>query len=149
MAVYSRPASMERVPLLDDVPLTYNTFDDGDYMSDTSTLAEPEASEPPSLNKFSRLETCWILAGLWSAVFLGALDGMCGHNIQYLSDFILSVGTVVATLLSPIGSHFNKLNQSSYIGTAYLLSVCCFTPLYGQLVFDCFYVILSALILHP
>ncbi|KAJ3864896.1 major facilitator superfamily domain-containing protein [Lentinula novae-zelandiae] len=124
---------MERVPLLDDVPLTYNTFDDGDYMSDTSTLAEPEASEPPSLNKFSRLETCWILAGLWSAVFLGALDGMCGHNIQYLSDFILSVGTVVATLLSPIGSHFNKLNQSSYIGTAYLLSVCCFTPLYGRL----------------
>ncbi|KAF8826567.1 hypothetical protein HHX47_DHR5000324 [Lentinula edodes] len=117
MAVYSRPASMERIPLLDDVPLTYNAFDDGgDYTSDTSTLAEPEASEPPSLNKFSRLETCWILAGLWSAVFLGALDG-----------------TVVATLLSPIGSHFNKLNQSSYIGTAYLLSVCCFTPLYGRL----------------
>ncbi|KAJ3853012.1 vacuolar amino acid permease [Lentinula lateritia] len=117
MAVYSRPASMERIPLLDDVPLAYNTFDDGDdYTSDTTTLAEPEPSEPPPLNKFSRLETCWILVGLWSAVFLGALDG-----------------TVVATLLSPIGSHFNKLNQSSYIGTAYLLSVCCFTPLYGRL----------------
>jgi hypothetical protein len=37
----------------------------------------------------------------------------------------------VATLMTPIGSYFNKSNQSSYIGTSYLLSVCCFTPLYG------------------
>ncbi|KAJ3778404.1 major facilitator superfamily domain-containing protein [Lentinula raphanica] len=116
MAVYSRTASMERRPLLDDLPSAYNALDNGDCPSDTSTLAETENTEPPPLNKFSRLDTCWILAGLWSAVFLGALDG-----------------TVVATLLSPIGSHFNKLNQSSYIGTAYLLSVCCFTPLYGRL----------------
>ncbi|KAJ3790531.1 major facilitator superfamily domain-containing protein [Lentinula aff. detonsa] len=107
---------MERRPLLDDVPSTYNTLDNGNCASDTSTLAEPENTEPPPLNNFSRLDTCWILAGLWSAVFLGALDG-----------------TVVATLLSPIGSHFNRLNQSSYIGTSYLLSVCCFTPLYGRL----------------
>ncbi|KAJ3841024.1 major facilitator superfamily domain-containing protein [Lentinula raphanica] len=107
---------MERRPLLDDLPSAYNALDNGDCPSDTSTLAETENTEPPPLNKFSRLDTCWILAGLWSAVFLGALDG-----------------TVVATLLSPIGSHFNKLNQSSYIGTAYLLSVCCFTPLYGRL----------------
>jgi len=47
-------------------------------------------------------------------VFLGALDG-----------------TIVATLLAPIGSYFNESNRSSYIGTSYLLSVCCFTPLYG------------------
>lgn len=58
----------------------------------------------------------WVLTALWSAVFLGALDG-----------------TIVATLLSPIGAYFNRSNQSSYIGTAYLLSVCCFTPLYGRL----------------
>ncbi|KAJ3741342.1 major facilitator superfamily domain-containing protein [Lentinula detonsa] len=116
MAVYSRTASIERRPLLDDVPSTYNTLDNANCTSDTSTLAEPENTEPPPLNNFSRLDTCWILAGLWSAVFLGALDG-----------------TVVATLLSPIGSHFNRLNQSSYIGTSYLLSVCCFTPLYGRL----------------
>ena len=44
-----------------------------------------------------------------------------------------TTGTVVATLLSPIGAHFNRSNRSSYIGTAYLLSVCCFTPLYGRL----------------
>ncbi|KDQ16462.1 hypothetical protein BOTBODRAFT_249453 [Botryobasidium botryosum FD-172 SS1] len=58
----------------------------------------------------------WALAGLWSAVFLGAFDG-----------------TIVATLLAPIGSDFNKAHQASYLGTSYLLSVCCFTPLYGRL----------------
>ena len=34
--------------------------------------------------------------------------------------------------LSPISAHFNWSNQSSYIGTAYLLSSCCSTPLYGR-----------------
>ncbi|KAI0346735.1 MFS general substrate transporter [Trametopsis cervina] len=100
--------------------------------SETSLLAEStpqsygtrreDASPPPSpaeyapLNKISRADLIWVLAGLWSAVFLGALDG-----------------TIVATLLSPIGSYFNESNRSSYIGTSYLLSVCCFTPLYGRL----------------
>ena len=44
-----------------------------------------------------------------------------------------TTGTIVATLLSPIGAYFNRSHQSSYIGTSYLLSVCCFTPLYGRL----------------
>jgi hypothetical protein len=42
-----------------------------------------------------------------------------------------NAGTIVATLLTPIGSDFNKSNQASYIGTSYLLSLCRFTPLYG------------------
>src|ERR1700744_5268958 len=58
----------------------------------------------------------WILVGLWIPVFLGSLDG-----------------TIVATLLSPIGSYFQKANQSSYLGTSYLLSVAACTPLYGRL----------------
>ncbi|EEB95924.1 hypothetical protein MPER_05031, partial [Moniliophthora perniciosa FA553] len=82
----------------------------------SQTYVEDPEDSPPLLNKFSKGDACWILAGLWSAVFLGALDG-----------------TVVATLLTPIGSYFNKSNQASYIGTSYLLSVCCFTPLYGRL----------------
>ncbi|KAK0191260.1 vacuolar amino acid permease [Armillaria mellea] len=105
-------------PLLDETPPSYSTITQRDC-DDVVSLASDSACElvpPPALNKFSRADTIWILAGLWSAVFLGALDG-----------------TVVATLLTPIGSHFNKSNQSSYIGTAYLLSVCCFTPLYGRL----------------
>jgi MFS family permease len=50
----------------------------------------------------------------------------------FIELFQSSAGTIVATLLSPIGSDFNRSNQSSYISTAYLLSVCCFTPLYGE-----------------
>lgn len=87
-----------------------------------ATDADSDASPPPSpgeytaCSKISRVDLAWVLAGLWSAVFLGALDG-----------------TIVATLLSPIGSYFNESNRASYIGTSYLLSVCCFTPLYGRL----------------
>ncbi|KAK7470834.1 hypothetical protein VKT23_002251 [Stygiomarasmius scandens] len=113
MAVDNRASSSETRPLLDEVQISYSST----ISSDTSTLAESEESlDPIPLNNFSRVDTCWILAGLWSAVFLGALDG-----------------TVVATLLAPIGSDFNKSHQSSYIGTSYLLSLCCFTPLYGRL----------------
>ncbi|KAI0079648.1 vacuolar amino acid permease [Panus rudis PR-1116 ss-1] len=79
-----------------------------------SPSPDPDSSAAP--NKISRTDLIWVLAGLWSAVFLGALDG-----------------TIVATLLAPIGSYFNESNRASYIGTSYLLSVCCFTPLYGRL----------------
>jgi hypothetical protein len=66
---------MERRPLLQDLPSTYNALDDGECASDTSTLAEPEDVDSLPLNKFSKADVRWILAGLWSAVFLGALDG--------------------------------------------------------------------------
>lgn len=39
----------------------------------------------------------------------------------------------VATLLTDIGSSFNKSHMASWLGTSYLLSVCCFTPIYGRL----------------
>jgi hypothetical protein len=45
--------------------------DDDDLVSQPASAPEL----PPPLNKFSKAETFWILAGLWSAVFLGALDG--------------------------------------------------------------------------
>ncbi|KAL0581982.1 hypothetical protein V5O48_000040 [Marasmius crinis-equi] len=116
--------SDERRPLLGascdlsttSTPRTYTDSLDPerDSISDHSTVVGDVS--PPLLNNFSTFDKCWILAGLWSAVFLGALDG-----------------TVVATLLAPIGSDFKKSNQASYIGTSYLLSVCCFTPLYGRL----------------
>ncbi|TFK56122.1 vacuolar amino acid permease [Heliocybe sulcata] len=98
-------SDFEARPLLSDRRSSYGS-------ADTEETAVPDAP----LNKVSRSDLIWILAGLWSAVFLGALDG-----------------TIVATLLTPIGSYFNKANQASYIGTSYLLSVCCFTPLYGRL----------------
>ncbi|KAJ7047535.1 vacuolar amino acid permease [Mycena alexandri] len=103
-------STVETQPLLKETPPSYNGVDD---VAEGSS-PDPEPS-PPLLNNFSSVDVAWILAGLWSAVFLGAL------------------GTVVATLLTPIGSDFNKSNQASYIGTSYLLSLCCFTPLYGRL----------------
>ncbi|KAJ7699914.1 major facilitator superfamily domain-containing protein [Mycena rosella] len=106
----SSAAAAETQPLLKEPPPSYQSVDDDDQ----GTLSEPEPS-PPLLNNFSKGDVAWILAGLWSGVFLGAL------------------GTVVATLLTPIGSDFNKSNQVHYVGTSYLLSLCCFTPLYGRL----------------
>ncbi|KAJ6516054.1 major facilitator superfamily domain-containing protein, partial [Mycena sanguinolenta] len=106
----------ETVPLLkDSPPAYYHSVDDEEVPEPPSPTADP-----PLLNNFSSQDVAWILAGLWSAVFLGALAR-------------LKLGTVVATLLTPIGSDFNKSNQASYIGTSYLLSLCCFTPLYGRL----------------
>ncbi|CAK5275720.1 unnamed protein product [Mycena citricolor] len=103
----SSSSAPESQRLLSKPPPSYHSVDDG-------PVSEQD-SPPPLLNNFSKSDTVWILAGLWSAVFLGAL------------------GTVVATLLTPIGSDFNKSNQASYIGTSYLLSLCCFTPLYGRM----------------
>ncbi|KAI0315395.1 vacuolar amino acid permease [Amylostereum chailletii] len=95
--------SSETSPLLSEAQTVY-----------TSECSPPE--QPPEPLKPTRADLIWVLAGLWSAVFLGALDG-----------------TIVATLMTPIGNYFNKSNEASYIGTSYLLSVCCFTPLYGRL----------------
>ncbi|KAF7352928.1 Multidrug resistance protein fnx1 [Mycena venus] len=110
----SSSLTVETQPLLKDSipPPYYNSVDDNVVEPSSPIEADPP---PPLLNNFSNVDVAWILAGLWSAVFLGAL------------------GTVVATLLTPIGSDFNKSNQASYIGTSYLLSLCCFTPLYGRL----------------
>lgn len=41
--------------------------------------------------------------------------------------------TIVATLVGSVSSSFNKSEQSAWLGTSYLLSVCCFTPIYGRL----------------
>ncbi|OSD02159.1 vacuolar amino acid permease [Trametes coccinea BRFM310] len=57
-----------------------------------------------------------ILAGIWAATFLSSLNT-----------------TLVATLLPSISSEFNKAHQASWLGTAYLLATCTFTPLYGRL----------------
>ncbi|BEI88949.1 uncharacterized protein CcaverHIS019_0203110 [Cutaneotrichosporon cavernicola] len=55
-------------------------------------------------------------ASVWSATFLSAFDS-----------------TVVATLLGDISSGFNAFHLASWLGTAYLLSLACFTPVYGRL----------------
>ncbi|PPQ99167.1 hypothetical protein CVT24_009258 [Panaeolus cyanescens] len=64
----------------------------------------------------SRSTRYGILAGIWTATFLSALNQ-----------------TLVPTMLPSISSEFNKSNQASWLGTAYLLATCTFTPLYGRL----------------
>ena len=103
----------------------------GSHHTSVANRNTPKAGQEEALE----VSLIWTLAALWSAVFLGALDGTLLHRLitAGLNHIHITTGTVVATLLSPIGAYFNRSNQSSYIGTAYLLSVCCFTPLYGRL----------------
>ncbi|KAL7415709.1 MFS general substrate transporter [Mrakia frigida] len=85
-----------------------------------------EAPSPPGVvlpktelgekNGMSTADFRWLMTGLWTLTFIASLDS-----------------TIVATLVSSIGSSFEAMQLSSWIGTSYLLSVCCFTPLYGRL----------------
>ncbi|ORX39938.1 multidrug resistance protein fnx1 [Kockovaella imperatae] len=54
-------------------------------------------------------------------------------SVWSLTFFVSLDSTLVATLLTPIGSFFQVSNQAQWIGTSYLLSLCCFTPIYGRL----------------
>ncbi|KXN83411.1 Vacuolar basic amino acid transporter 1 [Leucoagaricus sp. SymC.cos] len=72
--------------------------------------------QPPGPRSISRSNRFGILAGVWMANFLSAFNQ-----------------TLVPTMLASISSDFNKSNQASWLGTAYLLATCTFTPLYGRL----------------
>ncbi|KAL7006572.1 hypothetical protein EMMF5_003738 [Cystobasidiomycetes sp. EMM_F5] len=56
-----------------------------------------------------------ILGGMWVGTFLAALDG-----------------TIVATVLSTIGSEFGRSNEIAWLGSSYLLTCTAFQPLYGR-----------------
>lgn len=130
MPVGRRPLSVETTSLLEDGPPSYRSVDD--VSNAPHSPDEPSQSPVTNINVFSRTDLIWMLAGLWSGVLLGAFDGMLSTNLFEHVQLISRPGTVVATLLTPIGSEFGASNQASYIGTSYLLSVCCFTPLYGR-----------------
>ncbi|KAG8855602.1 hypothetical protein FRB96_006797 [Tulasnella sp. 330] len=98
--------SGERQPLLEGVhPQSYG-------------LDQPaiEVALPKPVNNPSKTELTLVVTALFSAVFLSAFDS-----------------TVVATLFTSMGSSFHRAHQASWLGSSYLLSVCCFTPLYGRL----------------
>jgi hypothetical protein len=91
-----------------------STFDDS--LDDAADCKKQEEEPQFNLPGITQRDFVLILTGLWSATFLGSLDG-----------------TIVATLLTDIGTSFEKSNMASWLGTSYLLSVCCFTPIYGRL----------------
>ncbi|KAJ7765625.1 MFS general substrate transporter [Mycena metata] len=66
--------------------------------------------------EISKRNRFWILTGIWMASFLGSLNF-----------------TLVPTMMPSISSDFQKFHQASWLGTAYLLATCTFTPLYGRL----------------
>ncbi|KAJ7647857.1 MFS general substrate transporter [Roridomyces roridus] len=72
--------------------------------------------KPKAPGEVSGLDFALLLTGVWSLTFISSLDG-----------------TICATLISTIGSSLESMQLSSWIGTAYLLALCAFTPLYGRL----------------
>ncbi|KAF8209437.1 vacuolar amino acid permease [Mycena galopus ATCC 62051] len=78
--------------------------------------AEPDVKRRLGPLEISAANRRGILAGIWLATFLGSL------NL-----------TLVPTMMPAISSEFQKFHQASWLGTAYLLATCTFTPLYGRL----------------
>ena len=120
MAAKAMPT--DRTPLLSSRRSSERPYD-GQYPSSengagTHVIDSKQPEQEPQFNipGITQRDFVLILCGLWSATFLASLDG-----------------TIVATLVSDIGSTFEKSNMASWLGTSYLLSVCCFTPIYGRL----------------
>ncbi|WVQ70843.1 hypothetical protein IAR50_000368 [Cryptococcus sp. DSM 104548] len=93
----------------------------GALYTDSQPISPPGHSPDENKLSFNRVglkpSTFWVLCGsMWVCSFLNAFDGV-----------------VVATLLGPISSSFKATNMASWLGTSYMLSVCCFTPIYGRL----------------
>lgn len=57
-----------------------------------------------------------VCTALWTTTFSASLDG-----------------TIAAMLLGSISASFRASDQSAWIGSTYLLTVCCISPLYGRL----------------
>ena len=87
-----------------------------DNDSGTSRSPRDNRSTHHNLANLPAFQFRLLCLSIWTGTFLSALDG-----------------TIIATLLTPIGSSFNASNQTSWLGTSYLLSVCAFTPTYGRL----------------
>ncbi|SGY20970.1 BQ5605_C016g08178 [Microbotryum silenes-dioicae] len=113
----SRPptGASERTPLLSSPPSngpapTAATASEDDVLGNVvpEDLSDPQALTPRTRNL--------VLVSVWCGVFLGAVDT-----------------TVVASLVTDISASFESSNQASWLGTSYLLSTACFTPLYGRL----------------
>ncbi|KAF9266014.1 MFS general substrate transporter [Marasmius fiardii PR-910] len=88
-------------------------------MSTTATERDPLLSvskKPLGPLEIPRSMRYGILAGVWLGTFLSSVNM-----------------TLVPTMLPTISSQFEKSHQASWLGTAYLLSTCTFTPLYGRL----------------
>ncbi|KAK6981142.1 MFS general substrate transporter [Favolaschia claudopus] len=81
----------------------------------TTTEQTPLIPKPAAVYP-TRRDFAFLITGILSFAFIGSLDG-----------------TIVATLLSTIGSSLQSMQYSSWIGTAYMLARTAATPLFGRL----------------
>ncbi|EKM83277.1 hypothetical protein AGABI1DRAFT_111711 [Agaricus bisporus var. burnettii JB137-S8] len=80
------------------------------------SLSLKSKKDPPGPHEISNSTRIGILSGVWLASFLFSFNQ-----------------TLVPTMLALISSEFRKSHQASWLGTAYLLATCTFTPLFGSL----------------
>ncbi|KDQ59888.1 hypothetical protein JAAARDRAFT_153957 [Jaapia argillacea MUCL 33604] len=106
----SNYAPTERDPLIQDATLRPSMQEGNEEEEEEVLIKRPGPLEIPRSTRYG------ILAGIWVATFLSSLNT-----------------TLVATLLPTISSEFQRSHQASWLGTAYLLATCTFTPLYGRL----------------
>ncbi|SJX60740.1 related to VBA1-Vacuolar Basic Amino acid transporter [Sporisorium reilianum f. sp. reilianum] len=92
-------------------PTDYRATSNHDDNVPSEAEQEEHVKVMPPMRKLAPL-----LTAVWVPVFVASMDG-----------------TVTATLISSISSSFNASEQAQWLGSAYLLSVACFTPLYGRL----------------
>lgn len=88
------------------VPLDQSHFS----IAGVPPAVEEEPEEPPL-----RADIWVIMGAMWIGSFLAALDG-----------------TIVATILSAVGSEFRVSKEVGWLGTSYLLTQTAFQPLYGR-----------------
>ena len=69
MSLNHRPPSLETRPLLSQRSNSYHSTDD----VNSRTRVPTDTTAP--VNRSTRIDLVWILAGLWSGVLLGAFDG--------------------------------------------------------------------------
>ncbi|WWD15989.1 hypothetical protein CI109_100413 [Kwoniella shandongensis] len=86
------------------------------YSTSHSSPSKSQLREHHNIAGLSAGRFRLVCLSLWCTTFLVAFDS-----------------TLVSTLISDIGSAFNASTLVSWLGTSYLLSVCCFTPIYGRL----------------
>ena len=96
----------ERAPLLASRPPSYDAAT-SDSAAETDAASAVEQDEQPTkpLNQVSRADLVWVLAGLWSAVFLGALDGECHGR--------LAVSCSTTTLTAFASNRYDRRHSSN------------------------------------
>jgi predicted MFS family arabinose efflux permease len=92
----------------DAIPTTTN---DGPQPSETNGIGQPQQTVEKS-----RAELIRVLIPLSIGIFLSSMDG-----------------TVIVSAYASMGSEFNQLQNTSWIATAYMLTLTAFQPLYGKL----------------